>query len=171
MKQKAAHKGRSPGGGGSGVLDRNLIPRIENYASNNDYTDVDEVAEYLRRAYKEYARKPSGPFRQMISKAVQIIQARGGVPKAELALQVRCETGAMESGGCILVFSWPLHEPGLLLAATSQLMMLCTCLLLYELAVWFALFAEYSALSSRLQRLAVPNSSCSHCLKTYLQRF
>lgn len=85
------HKGgkRSPGGlGGSGVLDRNLVPRIEAFAHNNDYNDVDEVADYLRRNYKEYQRKQTGPFRQMVYKAIQILQARGGVSKPELKLQV-----------------------------------------------------------------------------------
>lgn len=54
---------RKPGGGGRGsqgtpggrvggyCSDPFLVPRIQDYAQNNDYTDVDQVVEYLRCAY------------------------------------------------------------------------------------------------------------------------
>lgn len=75
-------------GRGGGLLDRLLLPRIENYGMNNNYTEVDEVVEYLRRSYKEYARKATGPFRQQVARAIGILQQKGGVGKPELQLQV-----------------------------------------------------------------------------------
>ena len=79
MKHKAA---------GGLVLDRMLVPRIEQYALNNAYTDADEVAEYLRRAYKEYQRRQLGPFRTMVARAIAVVQRKGGPQKPELQLQV-----------------------------------------------------------------------------------
>ena len=90
MKQKAATKPqRTPGTPGTYVLDRLIVPRIESFAQNNDYTDVDVVAEYLRGVYREYQRHKLGPFRSQVAKAVQFIQQRGGVSKQEIQLQVR----------------------------------------------------------------------------------
>ena len=76
---------RSPGGT---IFDRLLVPRIENYGSNNDITETDEVCEYLRRNYKEYTRQKLPAFRQQVERAVAVIARRGGVTKAELRLQV-----------------------------------------------------------------------------------
>jgi len=73
--------------GGAVLLDRNLVPRIENFALNNDIRDVDDVADYLRRTYKEYQRKQLAPFRQMCLRAIEVVQ-RKGVNKPELQLQV-----------------------------------------------------------------------------------
>jgi hypothetical protein len=87
MKSKAGSASK-PQPGGSGLLDRHMVARIENYALNNDYTDVDEVVEHLRRTHKEYQRKQVGPFRQMVIKAIGVIQRKGGVAKPELQLQV-----------------------------------------------------------------------------------
>lgn len=73
--------GRKPGGGGGGgalILDRNLVPRIEQYAQNHPVNDVDEVAEYLRTSYKEYQRRQLGVFRTMVTRALGAIQRRGG---------------------------------------------------------------------------------------------
>lgn len=90
MKQKSATKvQRTPGTPGSYVLDRLIVPRIENFAQNNDYTDVDAVAGYLRSVYREYQRHKLGPFRSQVAQAVQFIQQRGGVSKQEIQLQVR----------------------------------------------------------------------------------
>lgn len=41
--------GRSGSGGGGYCSDPLLVPRIEDYAQNNDFRDVDQVVEYLRR--------------------------------------------------------------------------------------------------------------------------
>ena len=71
------------------VLDRNLAPRIEEYALNHDITDVDDVVDYLRRSYKEYQRKQVAALRQMVVRALQVVQHRG-VKKPELQLQVWC---------------------------------------------------------------------------------
>jgi hypothetical protein len=52
----AHHGGGGGGGGGSGpsggggARDRLLLPRLEEYALNNDYTDIDESVEYMRYA-------------------------------------------------------------------------------------------------------------------------
>ncbi len=85
--------GRSPSTGsaqaGKGVpLDKLLVPRVESYAANNNYTDVEEVSAFLRKTYREYARTKTGPFKQMVAKAIRIVEARGGVQKPELQLQV-----------------------------------------------------------------------------------
>lgn len=89
MKQKSAAKPqRTPGTPGTYVLDRLIVPRIESFAQNNDYTDVDAVADYLRGVYREYQRHKLGPFRSQVAKAVQLIQQRGGVSKQEIQLQV-----------------------------------------------------------------------------------
>ncbi|KAL4452367.1 hypothetical protein ABPG75_008029 [Micractinium tetrahymenae] len=78
-------KGRkSPG---SGLFDRLLVPRIENYGQNHDVTDSDAVVEYLRRNYKEYQRQKVPALRQQVERAVEAIARRGGVTKAELRLQ------------------------------------------------------------------------------------
>jgi len=78
--------------GGSGLsvaqLDRNLVPRLEQYAMNRDVNDVDAVVDHLRRSYKEYQRRQIGALRQMVVRAVQIVQ-RKGISKPELALEVR----------------------------------------------------------------------------------
>ncbi len=83
--------GRGKGGSGRGqtgyVLDRNLVPRIENYALNNDITDVEDVIEFLRHNYKEYQRKQLSAFRTMTERAIKVVQSRG-VAKPELQLQV-----------------------------------------------------------------------------------
>ncbi len=78
---KALVPGRKPGGGGGGgalILDRNLVPRIEQYAQNHPVNDVDEVAEYLRTSYKEYQRRQLGVFRTMVTRAMGAIQRKGG---------------------------------------------------------------------------------------------
>lgn len=92
------NKARKPLLGGSGgsrsvTYDKLLLPRLENYAQNNSYEDVDEVADFLRRTYKEYARKQMGPFRQQVARAVAQLQRKGGVSKPELQLQVGGELG------------------------------------------------------------------------------
>jgi hypothetical protein len=71
-----------------GQLDRKLVPRIENYALNRDLNDVDAVVDHLRRSYKEYQRRQVGALRQMVARAVQVVQ-RKGPSKPELALEVR----------------------------------------------------------------------------------
>jgi hypothetical protein len=70
-----------------GQLDRNLVPRIEQYALNKDVNDVDALVDHLRRSYKEYQRRQIGALRQMVVKAVQIVQ-RKSLSKPELVLQV-----------------------------------------------------------------------------------
>jgi ribosome biogenesis ATPase len=82
---KGAKGSRSPGGQ---LYDRLLFPRIENYALNNDYTDVEEVTDYLRRNYKEYTRHKLGPFKNQVARAIETITRRGGVVKPEIRLQV-----------------------------------------------------------------------------------
>lgn len=92
MKHKPGRKPLSPQSGGSrgtGLLDRLLVPRIENYAQNNSYTEVDEVTDFLRRSYKEYARKKTAQFKQQVARAIAIVQKKGGPQRPELQLQVR----------------------------------------------------------------------------------
>lgn len=89
MKQKTGPKAqRSEKPSGAYLLDRLIVPRIKSFAQNNDFTDVDAVAEYLRGTYREYQRHKLGPFRSQVAKAVQHIQQQGGVIKTELQLQV-----------------------------------------------------------------------------------
>jgi hypothetical protein len=73
-------------------LDRNLVPRIENYALNRDLNDVDAVVDHLRRSYKEYQRRQIGALRQMVVRAVQVVQKKAPA-KPELLLEVRWRCG------------------------------------------------------------------------------
>ncbi|PSC72207.1 Ribosome biogenesis ATPase RIX7 isoform B [Micractinium conductrix] len=84
---KGGRRSSGGGGGGSGLFDRLLVPRVENYGTNNDITDTDAVCEYLRRNYKEYQRHKLPALRQQVERAVEAIARRGGVTKAELRLQ------------------------------------------------------------------------------------
>lgn len=68
-------------------LDRNLVPRIEQYAMNRDISDIDAVVDHLRRSYKEYQRRQIGALRQMVSRAVLIVQ-RKAPSKPQLVLEV-----------------------------------------------------------------------------------
>jgi len=89
MKQRSAGKAqRTPANQGTYLLDRLIVPRIESFAQNNDYTDIEAVADYLRGVYREYQRHKLGPFRSQVAKAVQFIQQKGGISKQEIELQV-----------------------------------------------------------------------------------
>lgn len=81
-------KGRKQGAGsgGGGLFDRNLVPRIENYALNHEL-DIDDVVDHLRVSYKEYQRQKVQVLRQMVSRAAAVLQ-RKGVDKPEIQLQV-----------------------------------------------------------------------------------
>lgn len=83
---------KSPGGQ---LYDRLLLPRIEQYALNNDYRDLDELTDYLRRSYKEYQRQKLGPFKNQVARAVETITRRGGVAKPEIRLQVGAAAAAI----------------------------------------------------------------------------
>lgn len=61
---------------------------------NNDYTDVDEVEDYLRRANPAYKRRPQAQFRKVVERAVQTVQREGGPTKPELRLQVNVSAPA-----------------------------------------------------------------------------
>ncbi|KXZ48460.1 CDC48 protein [Gonium pectorale] len=99
VKRPLTEKGA---GAGSQLLDRLLIPRIEQYALNNNYTEVDEVVDYLRRTYKEYQRRQLRQLQTMVTRAIGIIQKKGGVAKPELQLQsleAQHLAGKARSGG------------------------------------------------------------------------
>lgn len=80
-------RGKHNKGSAGRVFDKNLGPRIEEYALNHDISDIDDVVDHLRRSYKEYQRKPVAALRQMVSRSLQVVQSRG-VSKPELQLQV-----------------------------------------------------------------------------------
>ena len=85
------------------MLDKLLVPRVENYAMNNSVADVEEVSQFLRKTYREYQRRQFGPFRNMVAKAIQVVQHKGGPQKPELRLQVgRGE----ELGGGVVCAGW-----------------------------------------------------------------
>ncbi|GIL77999.1 hypothetical protein Vretifemale_7455, partial [Volvox reticuliferus] len=86
-KQGICKRPLSKGPGAGLLLDRLLIPRIEQYGLNNNYSDVDGVIEYLRRTYREYQRRQLGPFRTMVTRAIGTLQRKGGIAKPELQLQ------------------------------------------------------------------------------------
>ena len=65
----------------------------------NNELDVDDVVDYLRGAYKEYQRKPMGPFQAMVARAISCVQDQGGVAKPELKLQV-----------CVMLAVWSRGE-------------------------------------------------------------
>lgn len=89
---------RSPG---AGLFDKLLVPRLENYASNNDVTDIEAACDYLRRCYKEYQRQKLPALRQQVERAVDVIARKGGVTKSELRLQVgACRSGAGPHHAC-----------------------------------------------------------------------
>lgn len=81
------------GKSGGGLLDRSLVPRIQQYALNRDINDLDALVDHLRRSYKEYQRRQIGALRQMVLRAVQILQHKSP-SKPELALQVGMPCGA-----------------------------------------------------------------------------
>eukprot|EP00879_Flechtneria_rotunda_P002555 GHRR01002754.1.p1 GENE.GHRR01002754.1~~GHRR01002754.1.p1 ORF type:complete len:418 (+),score=218.77 GHRR01002754.1:189-1442(+) len=81
-------KGNKQGSSSPYLLDRNLTPRIEQYALNHNITDIDDVVDYLRRSHKEYQRKQVAALRQMVLRAVQVLQQKG-VTKPQLQLQGR----------------------------------------------------------------------------------
>lgn len=56
---------------------------------NNDYRNVEDVEDYLRRAYPAYSRRPQAQFRQVVERAINRVQRRGGPKKPELRLQAR----------------------------------------------------------------------------------
>ncbi|MCO5574031.1 hypothetical protein L7F22_027809 [Adiantum nelumboides] len=58
------------------MLDPLLVPRLEHFSLNNSISDVDACVEYLRRHYKEYARKQQGPFRKLVIKAIHIVRQK-----------------------------------------------------------------------------------------------
>lgn len=88
MEGRRRRQGRQvPSKGSAYLLDPNLLPRIESFGQNNDYTDVDEVVGYLRGAYREYQRRPLAALQSMVSRAISLIQTRGGPVKPELRLQ------------------------------------------------------------------------------------
>eukprot|EP00983_Pelagomonas_calceolata_P009409 304612-Pelagomonas_calceolata.AAC.2 len=74
-------------GQGTYVVDKQLIPRIDNYAVHHSLEDIDTVADALRAAYKEYQRRPMGAFKQMVQKAINAIHARSTVSSWEVKLQ------------------------------------------------------------------------------------
>jgi hypothetical protein len=92
MKHKKDHADRSSrggGGGGAGILmDKLLVPRLANYAMNHSLLDLDQVAEDMRKQYREYQRKQMAPFKQMVARAIKVVHSRGGVAKPELQMQV-----------------------------------------------------------------------------------
>lgn len=55
---------------------------------NHEYTEVTEVEDYLRRAYPAYRRRPQAQFREVVGKAITLVQCKGGPSKPELQLQV-----------------------------------------------------------------------------------
>jgi hypothetical protein len=88
--------------GHSGLLDRLLVPRIENYALNHDYADIDAMTDYLRSAYPEYKRQKLGPFQQQVSRAILVVEKRG-VCKPEIKLQVGVRTSRHPSAAFFTV--------------------------------------------------------------------
>jgi hypothetical protein len=84
---QVGNSGSRGGGSSTLLLDRNLVPRLEEYALNHDVSDVDDVVDHLRRSYKEYQRKQVAALRQMVTRALQVVQQRG-VAKPELQIQV-----------------------------------------------------------------------------------
>ncbi|GIL66159.1 hypothetical protein Vafri_19666, partial [Volvox africanus] len=86
-KQGICKRPLTKGPGAGLLLDRLLIPRIEQYGLNNNFSDVDGVIEYLRRTYREYQRRQLGPFRTMVTRAIGTLQRKGGIAKPELQLQ------------------------------------------------------------------------------------
>ncbi|KAK9792945.1 hypothetical protein WJX73_002335 [Symbiochloris irregularis] len=86
-------RSRLPGRGGrrsdqsTYLLDSDLVKRVEAFALNNDYSDVDEVVEHLQGCHQEYKRQKKAALQGMVARAIGVIQARGGPAKPELRLQ------------------------------------------------------------------------------------
>lgn len=115
VKQKHAGSQSSPATsiGGSYILDRMLVPRIEMYAKNNSIDDHAEVADHLRRSHREYQRKQLGPFRGMVAKAIAVVQRSGGSQKAEPYVEVSWRLQASPTPGAhpCFILSPPLSFP------------------------------------------------------------
>ncbi|KAJ7535016.1 hypothetical protein O6H91_12G014800 [Diphasiastrum complanatum] len=76
---RVKHGGRRKGLMGSStsyMLDPLLLPRLQQYAYNNNISDLDDTVEYLRNNYKEYQRKQLGPFRRLVSHAINVVKQR-----------------------------------------------------------------------------------------------
>eukprot|EP00741_Cyanophora_paradoxa_P002014 tig00000525_g1953.t1 len=57
-------------------VDRELLPRIRSsdaYLRSGDAANVDQLVAELRNAHREYSRKPAGPFRAAVMKALQAL--------------------------------------------------------------------------------------------------
>ena len=80
--------GGAGGGGAAGIMDKLLVPRLINYAMNHSLSDIDEVSQDLRGSYREYQRRPMAAFKQMVARAVRVVQNKGGAVKPEIQLQV-----------------------------------------------------------------------------------
>jgi hypothetical protein len=89
----------SPGRAGPSVqqLDRLLVPRVELYGQSNSLSNVDEVAAALRQKYNEYQRRQTGPFRQMVARAVQTVLSTRAQGTADNQVSMRINGGTMAS--------------------------------------------------------------------------
>ncbi|OAE28675.1 hypothetical protein AXG93_312s1040 [Marchantia polymorpha subsp. ruderalis] len=89
------------------ILDKLLLPRLEQYAQNNSISNIDNTVEYLRRNYQEYRRKQQGPFRKIVTRAVQIIKRRvlpeESAEEENIVEEELPEVPARDLGKCALV--------------------------------------------------------------------
>jgi sigma54-dependent transcription regulator len=75
--------------GSQGLYDKLLVPRLENYASNHDLSEIDDCVEYLRTNYPEYRRQKIAALKSQVVRGVDFISRKGLQAKPELRLQVK----------------------------------------------------------------------------------
>ena len=66
-KSQQSKGNRSPG---VGLVDRQMVKRVEAHVTAWTPLDVDKIAEEIRKDYREYQRIKSVPFRALVAKSV-----------------------------------------------------------------------------------------------------
>ena len=102
QQSKGNSGNRSPG---LGLLDRQMVKRVEAHVAAGTPMDVDKIADELRKSYREYQRIKSAPFRALIAKSVQSLRGRGqertsSGPGEEAALQVASSLLLLRTNEC-----------------------------------------------------------------------
>ncbi|CAL8469009.1 g8550 [Coccomyxa elongata] len=87
----ALNGARGPKGGQrarhTGLLDRVLVQRVENYAQTGELADIEAVSDHLRAAHKEYQRRQRSVFIKQVERALGVARQRNDTLDSEAQLQ------------------------------------------------------------------------------------
>ncbi|BDA42994.1 probable nuclear valosin-containing protein-like at C-terminar half [Coccomyxa sp. Obi] len=82
---------RGPKGGQrprhTGLLDRVLVQRVENYAQTGELGDIEAVSDHLRATHKEYQRRQRSVFIKQVERALGVARQRNDTLDNEAQLQ------------------------------------------------------------------------------------